>query len=107
MMALFGLRKREKREKPVCCGAAPRGITSIKVLGTGCRLCHEQYDNCRTAIAELGMQLEVEYITDMEKILSYGVMNLPGIVVNDRVVSAGQVLKAADVIRLLQKQCDC
>ena len=43
------------------------------------------------------------YITDMEKVMEYGVMSMPAIVVNEKVVSMGKVLKAADVEKLLHK----
>ena len=86
-----------------CCGGSECGIKSIKVLGPGCKSCHEQYENCKAAVRELGMELEVEYITDMERVMSYGIMSMPGIVINDEVVSMGKVLKAADVEKLLHK----
>ena len=50
----------------------------------------------------LGLDIEVEYITDMEKIMGYGVMSMPAIVVNEKVVSMGKILKAADVEKLLK-----
>ena len=51
----------------------------------------------------MGLNIEVEYVTDMEKIMAYGVMSMPAIVVNDQVVSMGKVLKASDVEKLLRK----
>ena len=45
----------------------------------------------------------MEYITDMEKVMEYGVMSMPAIVVNDKVVSMGKLLKAAEVEKLLRK----
>ena len=51
----------------------------------------------------MGLSIEVEYITDMEKVMAYGVMSMPAIVVNEQVVSMGKVLKAADVEKLLHK----
>ena len=45
--------------------------------------------------------MEVEYITDMERVMGYGVMSMPGLVVNEKVVSMGKVLKAAEVEKLL------
>ena len=86
----------------VCCGAPVDGICCIKVLGAGCKSCHEQYENAKAAVRAMGLDLEVEYITDMEKIMGYGVMSMPAIVVNEKVVSMGKVLKAADVERLLR-----
>ena len=86
-----------------CCGAPVEGICCVKVLGAGCKSCHEQYENAKAAVQALGLNVEVEYITDMEKVMAYGVMSMPAIVVNDQVVSMGKVLKAADVEKLLRK----
>ena len=86
-----------------CCGAPSEGICCIKVLGAGCKSCHEQYENTKAAVKALGLSVEVEYITDMEKVMEYGVMSMPAIVVNEKVVSMGKVLKAADVEKLLRK----
>ena len=76
---------------------------SIKVLGAGCKSCHDQYENVKKAIEELGLGIEVEYITDMEKVMAYGVMSMPAIVVNETVASMGKVLKSAEVIKLFGK----
>ena len=51
----------------------------------------------------MGLNVEVEYITDMEKVMGYGVMSMPAIVVNEQVVSMGKVLKTADVEKLFRK----
>ena len=93
----------EAKEETTCCGAPVDGICCIKVLGAGCKSCHEQYENAKAAVQALGLNVEVEYITDMEKVMEYGVMSMPAIVVNDKVVSMGKVLKAADVEKLLHK----
>ena len=52
----------------------------------------------------MGLSVEVEYITDMEKVMEYGVMSMPALVVNEKVVSMGKVLKTADVIKLIEKE---
>ena len=119
-MALFNIGKK-KEEKQVsacccgnsgvkaegtaacCCGAPVDGICCIKVLGAGCKSCHEQYENAKAAVKAMGLNIEVEYITDMEKAMGYGVMSMPAIVVNEQVVAMGKVLKAADVEKLLRK----
>ena len=132
-MALFNFKKKEEtpscccgsapvREEPTCvcnsgtpvmedtsccCGDRPCSVQSMKVLGAGCKSCHEQFENCQAAVKELGMDLEVEYLTDMEKVMDYGIMSMPGIVVNEKVVSMGKVLKATDVINLLRKSGYC
>lgn len=120
-MALFGLGKKKQEEKKApacccggaeskveestgcCCGDTGSGIINIKVLGAGCKSCHEQYENAKAAVKAMGLTVEVEYITDMEKVMGYGVMSMPAIVVNEKVVSMGKVLKAADVEKLLHK----
>ena len=120
-MALFNFGKKKEEEKKApacccgsakaqlaksaecCCGASVNGICCVKVLGAGCRACHEQYENAKTAVKALGLDVEVEYITDMEKVMGYGVMSMPAIVVNEKVVSMGKVLKAADMEKLLRK----
>ena len=85
-----------------CCSEPVKGICCVKVLGAGCKSCHEQYENAKAAVKAMGLDLEVEYITDMEKVMTYGVMSMPAIVVNEKVVSMGKVLKAADVEKLLR-----
>ena len=105
-MALFNFGKKKEEEKKApacCCGTSVNGICCVKVLGAGCKACHEQYENAKTAVKALGLDVEVEYITDMEKVMGYGVMSMPAIVVNEKVVSMGKVLKAADVEKLLRK----
>jgi len=117
IMALFGKKKEEAKTKPACacngevknyeaegcCGKEEAIVNNIKVLGAGCKSCHEQFENAKKAIADLGLMVEVEYITDMEQVMAYGVMSMPALVVNDKVVSMGKVLKPAEIIKLLGK----
>lgn len=78
-------------------------LLSVKVLGAGCKSCHEMYENTKKALKNADINVEVEYITDMEKIMTYGIMSMPGLIVNEKVVSMGKVLKPADVEKLLHK----
>lgn len=87
----------------VCCPEAKGGICCVKVLGAGCKSCHEQYENAKAAVKALGLQVEVEYITDMQKVMEYGVMSMPALVVNEKVVAMGKVLKPAEVEKLLRE----
>lgn len=123
-MELFGFGKKKKTEKkaPACacsCGCSANEaanstteccpdlkegeICCIKVLGAGCKSCHKQYENAKEAVKSMGLSVEVEYITDMQKVMEYGVMSMPALVVNERVVSMGKVLKSDDVVVLLHK----
>ncbi len=76
---------------------------NIRILGGGCSACKKLYENTKKAVAEMGLQAEVEYITDMEKVMTYGVMRMPALVVDEKVVAMGKVLKSADVVKLLKK----
>ena len=74
---------------------------NIKVLGGGCKSCEALLRTVKGAVANKEVHAEVEYITDMEKIMEYGVMNTPTLMIDDKIVSAGKVLKAKDVEKLL------
>lgn len=99
------------KKKTCCCGSADKtepcctekngAITSVKVLGAGCASCHKQYENAKEAVKALGLSVEVEYVTDLAKVTEYGVMRMPAIVVNEKVVSMGKVLNVSDVKKLL------
>lgn len=122
-MALFNFGKKKEEEKKIpapvcscgcpieeaeeitndCCPEANDGICCIKILGAGCKSCHEQYENAKQAVKDMRLDLEVEYITDMQKVMGYGVMSMPAIVVNEKVVAMGKVLKVNEVVDLLRK----
>lgn len=115
-MGLFDFGKKKEENKGCCCGADTKkeintdccskeagSLNSVKVLGAGCKSCHEQFENAKNAVESLGLSVEVEYVTDMEKIMGYGVMSMPAIVVNEKVVSMGKVLKVTEVEKLLHK----
>lgn len=74
---------------------------NIKVLGGGCRSCEALLKAAKEAVANKGIDAEVEYITDMEKIMNYGVMSMPVLMIDEKVVSAGKVLKAKEVEKYL------
>lgn len=118
----FGKKKEEEKNAPVCAcnydystskaesmvdsrchDLKDSEINCIKVLGTGCKSCHEQYEYAKQATKDMGLSIEVEYVTDMQKIMTYGVMSMPALVVNDKVAAVGKVLKTPDVIALLHK----
>ncbi len=120
-MSLLGKKKAEKKEcgcgcscgcgkaeakeiaaTVTCCGENADGICCIKVLGSGCKNCHALYENAKQAVKDAGLGLEVEYVTDMQKIMAYGVMSMPALVINEQVASMGRVLKPADIKKLLE-----
>ena len=74
---------------------------NIKVLGGGCCKCENLLEAVREAVAEKGIEAEIEYITDMARIMEYGIMSTPALMVDNKVVSMGRVLKAKEVMKLL------
>ena len=77
----------------------------IKVLGTGCcSKCAALMKATQAAVAELGINTEVEEITDIEKIISYNVMRTPALVVDGKVLSSGKVLSTEEVKSIIKTQ---
>ena len=64
---------------------------NIKVLGTGCPTCKQLHESVLKAVAELKLEINVEYINDIQAMLDLGVMSSPVLVVNDVPVAVGQV----------------
>lgn len=75
----------------------------IKILGSGCKNCITLAENTKSALAQLGMEAEIIKVTDYSEIMSYGIMSTPGLVVNDKVVSFGSVLKPAEIVKILEE----
>lgn len=74
---------------------------NIKVLGGGCCKCENLLEAVKAAVAEKGIEAEIEYITDMSKIMEYGIMSTPALMVDNKVVSMGRVLKTKEVLKYL------
>ena len=74
----------------------------VKVYGSGCKGCQTLHQNVIDAVKELNVAADVQYITDMQKIMETGVMSLPALAVNDKIVSSGKVLTVADVKKFIE-----
>lgn len=117
IMALFGKKKKEVESAICSCGGAcasklettsidktkAEESGSVKILGTGCSKCNQLEKATREALKELGMDIEVDHVSDFAEIASYGVMTTPALVVDEKLVSYGKTLKKNEVIKLLQK----
>jgi small redox-active disulfide protein 2 len=73
----------------------------IKVLGPGCANCVNLERATREAVADLGVDAEIEKVTDYAAIAGYGVMRTPALVVDEQVVLSGRVPTAGQVRDLL------
>ncbi len=76
-------------------------MLSIQVLGSGCANCHKVEELCKQAVGQLGVEARVELVTDMATIMRYGVMQTPGIVINDKVVSTGRVPALSQITTMI------
>ena len=72
----------------------------IKVLGPGCKNCTTLEKNVREALARLGVDAEVEKVTDYADIMAHGVMS-PGLVIDGDVVSYGRVPTPTQIVELI------
>lgn len=75
----------------------------IEILGAGCPKCKQLTANAEAAVKELNIQAEIGKITDIDKIIEYGVMMTPALAVDGTVVSAGKVLTKDDIKKIISK----
>lgn len=76
----------------------------IKVLGSGCKNCQKLYANAEEALQELGLDGDVQKVTDFAEISKYNAMRMPALVIDDKVVASGRVLKTEEIINTIGKQ---
>lgn len=69
----------------------------IKVLGPGCHRCQTTEKIVKEAVAEAGVDAEVEKVTDLLKIAQYGVLGTPAVVVDGKVKIAGKVPEKEEI----------
>ena len=73
----------------------------IEVLGTGCAKCKALEKNVLEALAKVGKFAEVKKVEDITKIMEYGVMSTPGLVIDGKVVSTGKLLSPDEIAKLI------
>ena len=75
----------------------------IKVLGTGCSNCKTLEKLVYNVLAELNLEANVEKIEDIQKIMSYGIMTTPGLVINNKVVLSGKIPSSKELKDIIEK----
>jgi len=70
----------------------------IQVLGTGCRKCGQLKEHAARAVAEAGVDCEVEAVTDLDEIVAFDVMMTPALVIDGRVVVSGAVPAVGKIV---------
>ncbi|MGD9581137.1 MAG: thioredoxin family protein [Vampirovibrionia bacterium] len=76
-------------------------MKKIKVLGTGCPKCSKLFEQVKEAAESLNIEYEIEKVKDINKIMEYGVMITPALVVDDEVKVSGKVPSVEDLKNLL------
>ena len=74
----------------------------IKVFGSGCKGCRTLHQNVLDALAEMNIAANVEYVTDLQKIMEAGIMSMPALAVNDKIVSSGTIPGSPAIKKILE-----
>lgn len=73
----------------------------IEILGTGCPNCKKLEQNVQNAVRESGKNAEVSKVADINKIIEYGVMSTPAVVIDGKVKSYGKVVSVEEIKKWL------
>jgi len=74
----------------------------IKILGTGCSKCKALEEAVKQAVAQSGKFVQIEKVEDIIKIMEYGVMSTPGLVIDGKVLSTGKTLSVAEIVEMIK-----
>jgi small redox-active disulfide protein 2 len=76
-------------------------MTKLQVLGSGCAKCATLALHADVAAKSLGLEYELEKVTDLNAIIDAGVMSTPALAIDGEVVSTGRVLSVEEIKRML------
>lgn len=76
----------------------------IKILGSGCANCKKLQATAEEAVKELGVVATVEKVQEIQKIMAYGVMRTPALVVNEKVKSSGRIPGKDEIKKFIQDE---
>ncbi len=76
-------------------------MKNIQILGTGCPKCKKLAENAEAAAKELGVEYQIEKITEINEIMKFGVMVTPALAVDGQVKVTGKVADAGDIKKML------
>jgi small redox-active disulfide protein 2 len=72
-------------------------MITVKVLGSGCANCKRLEQITQKVVQNLALEAEIVKVTDYQEIMDHGVLNTPGLVVNEEVVSSGRIPSEAEI----------
>ena len=73
----------------------------IQILGTGCPKCNQLYQNAQQAVAESGIEASVEKVTNLNDIMTFGVMVTPALAIDGRVKAYGKIPTVDDIKKMI------
>ena len=76
-------------------------MKKIQILGTGCPKCKKLLENAESAAKELGIEYEIEKVTNINEIMKFGVMLTPALAVDGQVKSVGKVISPDEIKKML------
>lgn len=77
---------------------------TVKVYGSGCKGCQTLHQNVIDALAEMNLVANVECITDLQKVMEAGIMSMPTLSVNEKVVSSGKILGIPEIKKIIEAE---
>lgn len=79
-------------------------MINIKILGSGCANCKRLEATTRKVVESLGIEAEVDKVTDFNEIMKWPILSTPGLVINDKVVSSGRIPTEAEIAAWLKTE---
>ena len=76
-------------------------MLTIKILGSGCANCKKLEAIARDAVTHAGVEAQIEKVTEYADIMKYNILSTPGLVINEKVVSAGRIPSEAQIVSML------
>ena len=77
-------------------------MIKLQILGTGCPKCKKLAENTEAAAKALGVEYEIEKVTDINKIMKFGVMMTPALAIDGKVKVVGKVISVEEIKSLIQ-----
>jgi len=77
-------------------------MKKIQILGTGCPKCKALTQNAEEAVKELGIDLKIEKVTDINEIMKFGVMVTPALAIDGQVKIVGKVASPQEIKKMIQ-----
>jgi small redox-active disulfide protein 2 len=73
----------------------------IKILGTGCAKCQQLENVTKDAFKELGIEVQIDHVKDIKKIMEYPILTTPGLVIDEEVVLVGRLPSKAEITKII------